>query len=61
MRKYCWMIFGVVAGFAWRVLSGHMGVGLVTGVLIGTLLGYLIGISPAIRLKKRQNNFDRVH
>jgi ABC-type nitrate/sulfonate/bicarbonate transport system permease component len=55
------MLFCVVAGFVWTVLSGHTGVGLVTGVLIGTLLGYLIGISPAIRLKKRQNNFDHVH
>jgi len=56
MRKYCWMTFGVVAGFVWTVISGHTGVGLVLGVLTGTVLGYLLGISPPIRQKKRQNN-----
>lgn len=55
------MTFGVIAGYVWTAISGHTGVGLVLGVLAGTVLGYLIGISPPIRLKKRQKRLDRVH
>jgi hypothetical protein len=55
------MAFSGIAGFIWAVISGHTGVGLVFGVLIGTVLGHLIGISPPIRLKKRQKQLDRVH